>query len=111
MACYRITRLLTADVILDGPRDWLVRAAYAAQGRAAVEQPVPDFPGAWSEVARSDENPPKLATLVTCRWCTGVWVAGGVTAARVCWPRGWQRVAEGCVLATVAVLLARAEDG
>jgi hypothetical protein len=63
------------------------------------------------EVVESLDHPPRLATLVTCRWCAGVWIAGGVAAARRCAPTAWDPVARGLALAAAAVLLAGLEDG
>lgn len=111
LAAYRITRLVTADVLTAGPRDGVVRWAYRRAGREAIEQPMPDVPGAWSEVAMADEDPPKLATLVTCRWCTGVWVAAAVVAARRLAPRWWAPIANVAAVAACVALIAAAEDG
>lgn len=51
LAAFRITRLVTADVLLDAPRTWL-----------AVHLPR------------------KLAELVTCAYCAGFWISGLVVA-------------------------------
>lgn len=110
LAAYRVTRLATADTIFHGPRDAIVRWSYRRQGREAVERPMPEVPGAWAEVAMADDDPPKLATLVTCRWCMGVWVAAGVVAARRYWPEAWGPAADTMALAALAALIARAED-
>jgi len=52
-----------------------------------------------------------LATLVTCRWCAGVWIAAGVMVARTAMPRAWQPVSQALALSAAAVLLSRLEDG
>jgi hypothetical protein len=56
------------------------------------------------------KDPPRLATLITCRWCAGMWIAAGVTAARLARPGAWDPVARGLALSASAVLLARLED-
>lgn len=52
LASYRITRLVTADVLLDAPRTWL-----------AIH--LPAYP----------------AKLVTCAYCAGFWISALVVAA------------------------------
>lgn len=47
---------------------------------------------------------------ITCRWCAGVWIAGGVVAARTFAPKVWSSVARGMALSAVATLLARLES-
>lgn len=106
MATYRLTRLVIADVVLDGPRDQLVRWAYV---RAGVELP-PMEPASWAGYAMADDDPPKLATLVTCRWCAGFWIAVLVVAARRLCPRLWAPLARALTYSAGAALLARLED-
>lgn len=110
LATYRLTRLATADTIFHGPRDGIVRWAYQREGRGRIMAPCPNVPGAWAEVAMADDDPPKLATLVTCRWCMGVWVAAGVVLARQLYPRRWGPVADTMALAAAGALLANLED-
>lgn len=110
LAAYRLTRLATADTLFHGPRDALVEWAYKRQDRAELMRPMPNVPGAWAQVAETDDDPPKLATLVTCRWCMGVWMAAGVVAARRLAPRRWEPWADMLALAALSALIARAED-
>jgi hypothetical protein len=110
LAAYRLTRLVTADTIADPLRDRWVEAAYVAQGRGERNRPSPDYPGAWAEVALTDDQPPKLAELVVCRWCAGMWVGLGVVAARRLAPRLWGPLADALALSAGAALLARLED-
>lgn len=112
VATYRLTRLATADTITDGPRDAIVRWAYRRKGLVAyhLAKPEPELPGAWSEAAMADEDPPKLATLVTCRWCAGMWIAAGVVAARELAPDVWRPLARMLVCSSAAALLANLED-
>ena len=104
LATYRLTRLATADVISEPVRMAVLRRV------GAEPQPGEEDPTA-QEVVESLEHPPRLATLVTCRWCAGVWIAAAVTAARLIAPRAWEPVARGLALSAGAVLLARFEDG
>jgi hypothetical protein len=121
LAAYRLTRLITADTITAPLRDRWVEAAYVAQGRAEANRPrgpvtitrqgaTLTYPGDWAEVALADEQPPKLAELVVCRWCAGMWVALGVVAARRLAPRAWTPLATALALSAGAALLARLED-
>lgn len=110
LAAYRLTRLATTDTILDGPRDALVRGAYARAGRADDGPSMPDVPGAWSGWAMDDDRAPKLATLVTCRWCAGAWIGLAVVAARRLFPRAWPPLAKALAFSAGAALLASLED-
>lgn len=103
LATYRLTRLATADVISEPVRQAVLRRV------GAEPPPGRDDPTA-QEVVESLEHPPRLATLVTCRWCAGIWIAAGVAAARRFAPNAWDPIARGLALAAGAVLLARIED-
>lgn len=108
-AAYRLTRLATADVLLAGSRDAIVRWAYRRQGNtSSLEDEA--RPGAWADVAMADDYAPKLATLVTCRWCAGFWCAALVVAARRYCPRLWAPLARALAYSAGAALLARLED-
>jgi hypothetical protein len=61
-------------------------------------------------LVEAEDDPPRLATLVTCRWCAGIWIAAGVGLARSVAPRAWSPVARALALSAGAVLLARLED-
>lgn len=105
LSAYRLTRLVTADTILDGPRDAVVRWSYR------------DVKSFWdpkiitpTEFAMEDDDPPKLATLITCRWCAGTWVSLFVVAARRYAPRIWDPLAQALAMSAGAALLARLED-
>jgi hypothetical protein len=104
LATYRLTRLATADVISEPAR-------MAVLKRVGAEPPPGEDDPTAQEVVESLEDPPRLATLVTCRWCAGMWIAAGVTAARLVAPRAWDVAARGLALSAGAVLLARFEDG
>lgn len=105
VAAYRITRLITEDTITETPRWAVIEHAYRhdpGDGPTGAET--------WDDYARNDPDPPKLATLVTCRWCMGVWVGAAVVVARRVAPRVWAPVADAAVCAAAAALLARFED-
>jgi hypothetical protein len=112
LAAYRLTRLVTADTITEPARGAIIERAYRAdrvthrEGVSLVAEPG----GTWSEVALNDPEPPKLAELVTCRWCAGMWVSLGVVAARRLVPRAWRPLADTLALSAAAALLARLED-
>ena len=104
LATYRLTRLATADVITEPAR----RAVVKKVGAEAPQEL--DDPSA-QDIVESMKRPPRLATLITCRWCAGIWIAAGVTIARTLAPRAWTPVARGLALSSGAVLLAGLEDG
>jgi hypothetical protein len=103
LATYRLTRLATADVISEPVRQAVLR-------RVGAEPPPGRHDPTAQEVVESLDHPPRLATLVTCRWCAGIWIAAGVAAARRFAPGVWDPVARGLALAAGAVLLARVEE-
>jgi len=104
LATYRLTRLATADVISEPIRMALLR-------RTGAEPPPGEEDPTAQEIVESLADPPRLATLITCRWCAGMWIAAGVTGARLVAPKAWEPVARGLALSAGAVLLARLEDG
>lgn len=101
LATYRLTRLATKDVISEPARRAVV-------DHLADTDDLPDDETA-QEIVDGMDRPPSLARLITCRWCAGVWIAGGVVVARAVAPRLWRPVARGLALSSAAVLIARAE--
>lgn len=81
LALARLTRLVTKDTITEPLRDEWVAEAYERSGRD-----LPPFPDL-------DPDPPKMAAFITCPWCTSVWLAAGVVAARRLVPSLWDPVA------------------
>lgn len=114
LAAYRLTRLVTEDTITEGLRREIVAAAYVYDGEEergweGTQQPVSEYVAEH----RMDAGPmavPKLADLVTCRWCAGVWVALGVVAARRVAPRAWAPLARALAFSSAAALVAGLED-
>lgn len=104
LAAYRLTRLATADVISEPLRRSVVDRVVANGG-----EPPPDGDTA-QDVVDAMTEPPKLARLITCRWCAGMWIAAGVVGARSLAPRAWTPVARTLALSAAATLIARAED-
>jgi hypothetical protein len=104
LATYRLTRLVTADVISEPARQAVLR-------RVGAQPPEGADAHTAQAIVESLDDPPRLATLVTCRWCAGMWIAAGVTLARLVAPQAWRPVARGLALSAGAVLIARAEDG
>jgi hypothetical protein len=103
LATYRLTRLATADVISEPVRMAVLR-------RVGAEPPDGAEDPTAQEVVESLDEPPGVATLVTCRWCAGIWIAAAVTAARLVAPRAWGPVSRGLALSAGAVLLSGLED-
>jgi len=102
LATYRLTRLATADVISEPLRQAVLRrVGLSASGD-------PNTPA--EALVAAEDDPPPLATLVTCRWCAGIWIAAGVGLARSVAPQAWSPVARALALSAGAVLLARLED-
>lgn len=109
LAAHRLTRLVTADVITAPVRDRIIEWAYDRDG--ATEEVLADADAyGWTDAAINDDDPPKLATLVTCRWCAGVWIAVGVVLARRVIPRQWAPVSDMLAVAAAAALIAGLED-
>jgi hypothetical protein len=119
LSAYRLTRLITADSILDGPRDALVRWSWGNPGLVVGRYPVDKAdeegidlsePGGWSALAQVAPHAPKLAKLITCRWCSGWYCAVLVVVARRRFPRQWAPIAEALALSAGAALIAGLED-
>jgi hypothetical protein len=109
LAAYRLTRLATADTLLNVPRAQVVRWAYVGSAPYSVPPEVVDA-GGWVAFAMDDGEAPKLATLVTCRFCAGMWVSLAVVAARRLFPRAWPPMAKALAFSAGAALLAGLED-
>lgn len=116
LATYRLTRLATADAITQPVRDRIIELAYMVRGDAGAQ--VAKFEaehgemieGDWQFIVEQDDVPPKLATLVTCRWCAGFWISGLVVVARAVAPRTWGKASKVLALSALAALIAGLEQ-
>lgn len=115
-AVYRLTRLVTEDVITVRPRWAIIRWAYL---RAGHDAEIVDGDGSSSNQldalvdADMTEDPcgvPKPAVLVVCRWCASVWIAAGVVLFHALVPSVWLPVAAVLALSSGSTLLARLEE-
>jgi hypothetical protein len=104
LAVHRLSRLVAEDTITEPVRDAVVATAYRRAGADTRPELM-----SWTEWAAEDSDAPKLATLVTCRWCVGTWVAMGVVVLRRLSPRAWEPVAEVLALSSVGTLVAGLE--
>lgn len=119
LAAYRITRLVTKDTITEDLRGRVVRWAYRRAGPRVYEMAAdllkgtpgldPQRASDWPEIVEVDDEPPKLATLVTCPYCVGVYVGFAVLAARRLAPDAWRATSEALALAAGAALIAGLE--
>lgn len=107
LGVYRLTRLVTKDTITQPIRARIVRFAYQLRD-GETERDIPL--AAWDRMVEDDDDPPKLAVLVTCRWCAGFWIAMLAVIARAVAPKAWQRVATVMTLSAAAALIAGLED-
>ena len=76
LAAARVSRLVTTDDLLRGPRRWVVTRAYLRAGYdpgGALLRAVHDDP---EGTVRADSRPPLLAKLVTCDRCVSLWCGG-----------------------------------
>jgi len=107
LAVHRATRLVTSDVITRPLRARVIRFAYDPWN--VRSSPLTDLQ--WeAEVVLHDE-PPMLAKLVTCRWCSSVWVALFAVVAKVCFPRAWRALSRALALSSASSLLVGLEQG
>jgi hypothetical protein len=113
VAAYRLTRLATADTITEPLRGSIITASYAWNGdedQLALQREANPF-STWADLVSMDPEPPKMAKLVTCRWCAGWWISVLVVLMRRRHPRLWQPVAEVAACSAAAALIARLEKG
>jgi len=106
LATYRLTRLATADIVSEPIRLAVLRRVGLVGASAPGDGGAPTA----QQMVEDVERPPGLATLVTCRWCAGIWIAAGVGVARTVAPRTWAPVGRALALSAAAVLLAGLED-
>jgi hypothetical protein len=104
LAVARLTRLVTRDRITKRVRRPAVAAAYTTAGQT--------FPGpTWdlfeTAVVTDDPDAPDLAYLLSCDWCSSVWVAALVVAARALVPGVWDPIARILAASQVTGMAAR----
>lgn len=117
LAAYRLTRLVSADVITRPLRVRVYRHAYGALEHAPRDyydgddhpSRPPMSEDEWEQLAFNDQDAPKLVELVHCRWCVGVYAGFGVLVARRLAPRWWDPIARALSLAAAAALIAGLE--
>lgn len=107
LAVSRITRFVTRDALGEFVRAPVIRLAYGwANGiQGLTEEDLARSAREWDGVVDTDDAAPKLAVLVRCPWCVGIWVAAGVAIARTR-PRWWAPAARALAAAQVAGLIA-----
>lgn len=107
VATYRLTRLITADEIAEPLRARWIRLAYWLEHDPDGREP--EVGESWQDVVEQDAQPPKLATFIVCRWCTGMWISLGVVfvARRFRW---WPALADALACSAAAALVAGLEE-
>lgn len=108
-AVYRLTRLAVKDDLTQPLRERLIRWRYHSTRSAADQPTLLAYPQAWQDHAESDPDAPWLTALVSCRWCSSVWLAALVVAARWGLPVEWTPVGYALTLSAFAPLMARLE--
>lgn len=109
LACHRLVRLVTKDVIAHRPRNAVIRWAYSRAGHDD-EILLGDLePMVEADMAEDPGGTPKLAVLVVCRWCASIHVAAGVTLAQWAVPELWRWPALLLALSSGSTFLARVE--
>jgi hypothetical protein len=87
LAVARLTRLVTSDRITRPFRRRAIAATY----------PNHTVPDGWEEfgpsVVLDDPDSPEAAYLLSCSWCSSIWCAGFVVAARCLVPGVWDPIA------------------
>jgi hypothetical protein len=87
LAVARLARLVTEDVIMERPREWLRQRAGG-----------------------------KLRYFVTCPWCVSIWLGAGAAAVAYNWPDSWAvqiaalALASSEVAGVLASIVMRLED-
>lgn len=107
LAVARITRFVTRDTLGEFVRGPVIKLAYGYANGVQGWTEADDARSwhEWDGVVDTDDDPPKLAALVRCPWCVGVWIAAGVAVARTR-PRWWAPAARALAAALIAGLIA-----
>lgn len=106
LAAYRLTKLVVDDQLTAEARDAVIEAAYARAGRR--EEVTQGYAGRhdWAEIVANDDDPPKLAFLVSCPWCAGMWVSLGVVVLDAVAPGPWRHMRRALAMSAAAGLIA-----
>lgn len=110
LAAYRVTRLVTRDTITRRLREHALALIYAgAEQVRDGDGRLIEFGSLVDRVEWERDDAPKLAVLLLCPWCVGVWVGFGVMVLRRVMPRVWSPIAEGLALGALAALVEKGE--
>ncbi len=97
LAAARLSRLVRTDRITAPAREVVLARAYRRR-RLTMHPSV----SSWSDHAVLDRDPPKIAVLLDCPWCVGVWVAAAIAVAGRLAPRAWRPAARALAVAYAA---------
>ena len=103
LAAARIVRLLRRDAIGDPARERFIAWAYGGQE-------LHEAYATWQDQAALDPEAPRLAELIGCSWCLGVWTAAFVLVARRAAPRLWDPLARVLAASLVASVIELTTD-
>lgn len=112
LAAYRVTRLVTRDTITAPLRERALASIYGGPDALHLETdggPVEFVSYEERAVWDGADEAPRLATLLLCPWCVGVWVGFGVMLLSRAVPRQWRPIAEGLALGALAALIEKGE--
>lgn len=98
-AATRLTRLVTLDTLLEGPR---VRIQHWANTRKHGDY----------TYDQAENDPHWLAKLVGCTWCAGVWVSAAVVASAYLFghTRAWKLAADALTTSMAAAVVVNRTD-
>jgi hypothetical protein len=84
LAVARLTRMITADKILERPRVAVVKWAWVRANPWIKKEPAEDRRKNLALAMSADaDHPPMLAYFAFCPWCVSIWV--GASAAPLVW--------------------------
>jgi hypothetical protein len=131
LACYRLTRLITKDSLLQEVRWWILQrwpsgdteypdniVASTFQADGTVDTTLPNGLPVFKSAKTDEDGDPiwlpfktyKITELIECPYCASVWLAFGVLALRVWWD-WWQYPAIALALAGgVALIFSRLDN-
>lgn len=87
LAVARLTRLITRDTLTRPYRAAIIRHAYGPEKSEGLSDMFTE------QMVHDDHEAPRLAELVTCGWCSSMYAAVFVVAARRFAPRLWDPLA------------------